>query len=272
MAPFVLISPATRGLSLALIRHYLRETTLPVVGTFRPHPPTTSASEPRTEDSVRTHILRPLPDVDPARLRLLPLDFTSEASIAAAANALAAALPPDTHAYIRVAFFLAGVLHPERQPGDLALERIAETFQLNVIAHLLLIKHFARFLPPANAPQLPGTQAELAKWVHVSARVGSISDNALGGWYSYRASKAALNQAVRTFDLHLQAKRLPAIAVGVHPGTVKTDLSKAFWSSVKPGKLFEPPYAAERLAEVVRGLGAGQRGRIWDWKGEEVKP
>ena len=116
------------------------------------------------------------------------------------------------------------------------------------------------------------TASSLAKWVHVSARVGSVSDNRLGGWYSYRASKAALNQVIRTFDLHLQAKKLPAICVGVHPGTVKTDLSKAFWKGVPPGKLFEPDFAAEKLAEVVRKLGAAQRGRVWDWKGDEVKP
>ncbi|KAI9058254.1 NAD-P-binding protein [Trametes sanguinea] len=276
MPPFILISPATRGLSLALIRHYLRTTSLPVFGTYRPHPLNTA--QPRTPESVRDHILGPLTGthsaVDPARLHLLPLDFTSEESIASAADALARVLPQNAHSYIRIAFFLAGVLYPERQPADLLLKNIAETFELNVIAHLLLIKHFSRFLPPSTSAQSGENSAgsSLAKWVHVSARVGSISDNALGGWYSYRASKAALNQVIRTFDLHLQAKKLPAISVGVHPGTVKTDLSKAFWSSVKPGKLFEPAYAAERLAEVVKDLGKAQRGKVWDWKGEEVKP
>ncbi|KAI0632327.1 NAD-P-binding protein [Trametes polyzona] len=280
MSPFILISPATRGLSLALTRHYLGTTSLPVYATYRPKPP--SAEQPRTPDSVREHILRPLKGVDPARLRVLPLDFTSEESIAAAANTLAETLPKDAESYLRIAFFLAGVLYPERQPADLSLEKVAETFQLNVIAHLLLIKYFSRFLPPTasasagtshpSTHNTPAPESLLAKWVHVSARVGSISDNALGGWYSYRASKAALNQVIRTFDLHLQVKRLPAISVGVHPGTVKTDLSKPFWSGVKPGKLFEPAYAAERLAEVVKGLGKAQRGRVWDWKGEEVRP
>ncbi|KAH9847948.1 NAD-P-binding protein [Lenzites betulinus] len=280
MPPFVLISPATRGISLALVRHYLRTTTLPIFGTYRPNPPSSSSAHPRTHESVHAEIFSPLKgNVDPARLRLLPLDLTSEESIAAAADALADALPKDAQSYIRIAFFLAGVLHPERQPADLALEDITETFRLNVISHLLLIKHFSRFLPPASAATAkPPAASEdtpaspLAKWVHVSARVGSISENALGGWYSYRASKAALNQVVRTFDLHLQARKLPAIAAAVHPGTVKTDLSKAFWGGVKPGQLFEPAYAAERLAAVVQGLGKTQRGRIWDWKGEEIKP
>ncbi len=276
MPPFILISPATRGLSLALTRHYLRTTSLPIFATFRPNPPASSGSDgPRTPDSVREDILEPLRDIDPARLHLLHLDLASEESIASAADALSDALrdlaDSDAPSYLRTAFLTGGVLHPERQPSDLVLDHILETFRLNVISHLLLIKHFSRFLPPAPASASSPT-APLAKWVHVSARVGSISDNRLGGWYSYRASKAALNQALRTFDLHLQAKRLPAMAVGVHPGTVKTDLSKDFWRGVSAEKLFSPEYAAAKLVEVVGGLRADQRGRVWDWKGDEVKP
>ncbi|KAJ2968492.1 hypothetical protein NUW54_g13200 [Trametes sanguinea] len=195
--------------------------------------------------------------VDPARLHLLPLDFTSEESIASAADALACALPKDAHSYIRVAFFLAGVLYPERQS---ACGSGAEEHRGDLPAQ--------RYRPPAPHQaflSLPASIEQRAERRELR-RVPSRS------WYSYRASKAALNQVIRTFDLHLQAKKLPAISVGVHPGTVKTDLSKAFWSSVKPDKLFEPAYAAERLAEVVKALGRVQRGKVWDWKGEEVKP
>jgi NAD(P)-dependent dehydrogenase (short-subunit alcohol dehydrogenase family) len=108
--------------------------------------------------------------------------------------------------------------------------------------------------------------------VHLSARVGSVSDNRLGGWFSYRASKAALNQVVKTFDIHLQQKRVPAIAVGMHPGTVKTDLSKEFWGGVKEGKWFEPEFTAKSMVDVVNDLKVEQRGRIWDWEGKEVDP
>lgn len=282
MPPFVLISPATRGLSLALLRHYLRTTSLPVFATYRPHSPSEGR---RTSDTVREHILGPLVshDIDPSRLRVLPLDCTSEESIAGAADALARALSElsTDPSYIRIAFFCAGMLYPERQPADLLLDKIIETFTLNTVSHMLMMKHFSRFLPPPDQNATPSGHAsseddnpvgKLAKWVHVSARVGFVSDNHLGGWYSYRASKAALNQVIRTFDLHLQAKKLPAICVGVHPGTVKTDLSKAFWKGVQPGKLFEPGDAAAKLVEVVRKLGTAQRGSVWDWKGEEVKP
>ena len=275
MPPFILISPASRGLSLAFVRHFLRTTTLPVFGTYRPSPP--GSREQRTRASIHQDILRSFAEddiaVDPERLHVLPLDLLSEDSIASAADALARTLrsfDPAAPSHLRLACFAGGVLHPERQPADLDLAHIEETFRTNVVAHLLLVKHFARFLQPPPGPAAP--EPALARWVHVSARVGSVSDNRLGGWYSYRASKAALNQVVRTFDLHLQAKRVPAICVGVHPGTVRTDLSKAFWNSVPPEQLFEPEDAAAKLVDVIGKLGQAQRGRVWDWKGEEMLP
>ncbi|KAI0921483.1 hypothetical protein AcW2_006439 [Taiwanofungus camphoratus] len=255
-SPFVLVAPATRGLALAITRHFLNTTALPVVATHRAGTP----------DAVRAAILAPLAHVDPARLTLLRLDLASEDSIAQAAHALHTARPA---AHLHTALFAGGVLHPERSPADLDAARIADTFRINTISHLLLIKHFARFLPPPAPAPAP---APLAKWVHVSARVGSVSDNRLGGWYAYRASKAALNQVVRTFDLHLRSKRIPAVCVGVHPGTLKTHLSRDFWASVPKEKLFEPEWAAERLVDVIGGLKEEQGGRIWDWAGKEVLP
>lgn len=260
--PFVLVSPATRGLSLSLARYYLKHTSYPVFATFR------SGSK----EDVRSSILGGVSQggtIDPERLNLLRLDLTSEKSIQSAADTLSESLPSN-NAYLHTAFFTGGVLHPERNPSDLDFDDLKETFQINVISHLLMLKHFSRFLPTANTPRL--TADDPAKWVHVSARVGSISDNRLGGWYAYRASKAALNQVIRTFDLHLQTKHIPAVCVGVHPATVKTDLSKPFWGGVKEGKLFEPDFAAERLARVVENLRADDRGKVWDWAGKEVPP
>jgi NAD(P)-dependent dehydrogenase (short-subunit alcohol dehydrogenase family) len=199
------------GLSLALTRHFLRTTSLPVFATHRSD----------TAQNIKDRILSPLEDIDPSRLALLPLDLTSEESISSAADALSDALPRDTDAdsYLQTGFFTGGVLHPEKQPSDLNFADIQSTFQINVISHLLLIKHFSRFLPTAK--HYPDA---LTKWVHVTARVGSISDNQRGGWYSYRSSKAALNQVIKTFDLQLQMKKSPSICVGVHPGTGKCQL------------------------------------------------
>ena len=107
----------------------------------------------------------------------------------------------------------------------------------------------------------------------MSARVGSIADNALGGWYSYRASKAAVNQVTKTFDNHLKTSAGEnAMAISLHPGTVKTDFSKEFWGTVREEKLFSPEFSAEKLMEVVCGLKVEDRGKFFDWKGDEVPP
>lgn len=109
--------------------------------------------------------------------------------------------------------------------------------------------------------------------MNISARVGSTSDNGLGGWYSYRASKAGVNSVTKSFDQWLKVRSGEnAIAVAYHPGTVKTGLSREFWGSVEEGKLFEPEFAVEKMLEVVRGKGVDARGRCWDWKGEEILP
>lgn len=114
---------------------------------------------------------------------------------------------------------------------------------------------------------------DVATMAIMSARVGSISDNHLGGWYSYRASKAGVNQVVKTFDNHLRtASGDNAMAVALHPGTVKTGLSKDFWSNVKKEKLFERDWVAERLIDAIRQVGPGGRGKCWDWDGKEVPP
>lgn len=268
--PFILVSPSTRGLSLAITRYLLRTTDLPVFATHRSNKP----------QEVHKEILTPLrnSNIDPSRLKLLHLELTSEDSIASAVQQLSEALPKDSDVrpHIHTAFFTGGILHPEKKPADLDAGVMHETFQINVISHMLLIKHFSRFLPPTRSASSSSSSSSAetphAKWVHISARVGSIADNHLGGWYSYRASKSALNQVIRTFDLHLQAQRIPAICVGIHPGTVKTGLSKDFWGGVPEGKLFEPEDAAERVVEVVRCMRDTHRGSVWDWKGEKVPP
>ena len=107
----------------------------------------------------------------------------------------------------------------------------------------------------------------------MSARVGSISDNSLGGWYSYRASKAAVNSIAKSVDIYLRQRcGEKAICMSLHPGTVKTGLSEDFWASTPKEKLFTPELAAEKLLEVVKGVGLEGRGKCWDWKGEEIPP
>lgn len=147
------------------------------------------------------------------------------------------------------------------------------------------MKHFHSFLPTKRT-ELPtkdtaedeelwcGLNPSTAVYAMMSARVGSISDNSLGGWYSYRSSKSAVNQIVKTFDNHLcSSAGESAIAVGLHPGTVKTGLSEEFWGSVKKDKLFEPDWVAEKLVKLCTGgIGLDGRGRCWDYAGKVVQP
>jgi NAD(P)-dependent dehydrogenase (short-subunit alcohol dehydrogenase family) len=107
----------------------------------------------------------------------------------------------------------------------------------------------------------------------MSARVGSTTDNNLGGWYSYRASKAGVTSITKSLDLWLKTRSGEnAMAIAYHPGTVKTGLSRGFWESVKEEKLFSPEYAVEKMVGVVNGVGLDGRGRCWDWRGVEVLP
>jgi NAD(P)-dependent dehydrogenase (short-subunit alcohol dehydrogenase family) len=138
---------------------------------------------------------------------------------------------------------------------------------------LLILKHLSPLLPAAKrGDRVPLRRRPAAVWANVSARVGSIGDNRSGGWYSYRASKAGLNAVTKSFDLYLRQKSGDnAVCVSLHPGTVRTGLSREFWDRVPDGGLFEPEFAAERLVEVVDGLRVEDRGGFYDWKGERVE-
>ncbi|KAF9057299.1 C factor cell-cell signaling protein [Panaeolus papilionaceus] len=260
--PFILVTPgATRGLGVALTRQALATTNYPVFATHR---------NQESNERVRQLVLEPLnKDVDPKRLQMLRLDLTSEDSIALSAVSLQERL--DTlnmrDAFIHTAFITGGMLHPEKTPADLDWDALKETFQINVISHLLTIKHFSRFLPPTAEQKI---LSQPSKWAHISARVGSIEDNVRGGWYSYRSSKAALNQVIKTFDLYLSQHHIPAICVGLHPGTVRTDLSRGYWGSAARKETFDPLDAAANLLNVVENLSTSQRGKLWDWSGHEV--
>ncbi|MCJ1401664.1 hypothetical protein MMC11_004881 [Xylographa trunciseda] len=262
--PWILTTPASRGIGLHLTRHLLRNTPLPIIATAR-----------TDLDGARARILDGL-DVDPQRLEVLQLDVTDEASIAAAASHCRARFPST---YLHLAFCVPGILHPEKSPAQIDHAKSLETFRVNTLGPLLLAKHFSPFLPrkattlytpPSSSSSSLPAAATLA---FMSARVGSIADNAAGGWYSYRASKAAVNQVVKSLDVWLrQSAGDKAVCVGLHPGTVKTGLSREFWKSTPSEKLFEPEWAAGKLVGVVAGLGPSGRGRCWDWKGEEIPP
>ena len=166
------------------------------------------------------------------------------------------------------------MLVPERSPAAIEHDAALETLKLNLLAPMMLAKHFFPFLP-RKATQLDAVEGlnDAAVLALMSARVGSISDNQRGGWYSYRASKAGVNQLVKSLDIYLKMQTgAKAMSVGLHPGTVKTGLSEEFWGSTPKEKLFSPEFSAERLCEVVKGRREGDRGKCWAWDGEEILP
>ena len=190
------------------------------------------------------------------------LDLTDEASIARCAARCAHDVGSSGHD-IRMVIDATGFLHrdgmvPEKSWRDLDPAHLAQAFALNAIGPALLMKHFLPLLAREGK----------AVFATLSARVGSIGDNRLGGWYGYRASKAALNQLVHTAAIELRRKSPAAICVALHPGTVATPLSAPF---AKAGlDLQTPDDSAARLLEVIDRLTPSDTGGFFDHLGKPV--
>jgi NAD(P)-dependent dehydrogenase (short-subunit alcohol dehydrogenase family) len=189
------------------------------------------------------------------------IDLTDETSIEAAAAQVAQGPAPD------LVLVATGLLHegdrgPEKSLRDLDGQWLARNFQVNTIGPTLVAKHFLPLLP----------RDRRAVFAALSARIGSISDNRLGGWHGYRASKAALNMMIRTLSIELRRTHDRAIVVGLHPGTVDTRLSKPFQRAVTPGTLFAPDRAAMQLLDVIDGLGVKDSGALIAWDGATISP
>jgi NAD(P)-dependent dehydrogenase (short-subunit alcohol dehydrogenase family) len=189
------------------------------------------------------------------------IDITDTDSIAAAAGALPA--PP------RLVIVATGVLKsetlglsPEKKLADLDPAALTTAFAINTIGPAMVARAFLPLMPRAGR----------SLFAVLSARVGSISDNRAGGWHGYRASKAALNQLIRTMAIE-HARRAPdAVLAALHPGTVDTALSAPFQSGVPSDRLFTPERSATALLDVLAQLTPAMSGRLFDWKGEEVAP
>jgi NAD(P)-dependent dehydrogenase (short-subunit alcohol dehydrogenase family) len=197
----------------------------------------------------------------------LSFDLDHPDSIDAAMAAAASEGPLHLAIAATGALHSEGHMEPEKSWRQLSHDRFMDAFRINtVLPSLILQAALGRLAKGEKAAPEKAIVAAL------SARVGSISDNRLGGWHSYRASKAALNQVIRTCSIELARKSPGALCVGLHPGTVDTDLSKPFQRGVPKGKLFTPAYSAERLVSVLDGLGPDDSGRLFDWAGEEIEP
>lgn len=188
------------------------------------------------------------------------LDLTEEETIQAAA------LASSENGALDLVFVATGMLHqgsetqPEKTWGALTAESMELAFKINCIGPALLAKHFLPLL----------AKDRKAVFAALSARVGSISDNQLGGWYSYRASKAALNMFLKSYAIELARRNASALCVGLHPGTVDTSLSEPFQRGVPEGKLFSPAVSANHLLGVIEGLTLADSGKVFAWDGVEI--
>ena len=191
------------------------------------------------------------------RLSRPVLDLEDPASINAAAAALP--MPPDL-VICATGLLHADAMRPERALKELDAAHMARSFAVNAIGPALVAQAFLPLMPREGR----------SVFAALSARVGSISDNRIGGWHSYRATKAALNQLIRTIAIE-HARRAPeALVIGLHPGTVDTGLSKPFQKMAK--MLITPDECAAHLLAVIDSRTPEHTGRLFDWQGLEVQP
>lgn len=200
-------------------------------------------------------------DARQACVNAIAVDITDEVSVSVAAE------ESRSHGPIDLVIVATGMLHkgpglmPEKRLKDIDATTMTEVLRVNTIGPALLAKHL-----------LPGLRRDAkAVFAAISARVGSIGDNHLGGWASYRASKAALNMLIRTFAIEQSRTHPDAVVATLHPGTVDTNLSRPFQRNVPEGKLFTTDFVAERLLSVLDGLTSTSTGGFFAWDGKRIE-
>ncbi len=194
------------------------------------------------------------------RVERLEFDLEDESSIAGAVATAAAGGPLD------LVIVATGVLHdgarlqPEKTWRGLSGEALQRAFAINATGPALIARHSLEAL----------AMGRKAVFAALSARVGSIADNRLGGWYAYRASKAALHMLIRGFAIELARRNPTAICLALHPGSVDSRLSKPFQSAIPSGRLLSPARSARALLEVIDARGVADSGRVWAWDGQPL--
>lgn len=239
-----LVFGASRGIGLAITRRLLEES-----GVRRVY-----ASYRDTQSAAG------LLEISDERLHTVRADITSFADLEGLAETIVAR--GDQLDFVVNA---AGILHenelqPEKALGHCQRDRLLRIFEVNSIGPLMLAKAVVPLIPK-NRP---------AHFAALSAMVGSIGDNRLGGWYGYRASKAALNQFMRTLAVECRRSHPQLCITAIHPGTTDTALSKPFQANVRPGKLYTAERSAARILRVVSAGNPEQSGRFVNWDGEAI--
>ena len=238
---------ASRGIGLALVRELLNHGTFDrVIASHR------GSEIPETlSELVREY---------PKSLKPVQLDVTDVANIQRFGAWLG-----EQSGSVELAIHVAGILHgetfqPEKTIDQCDPAHLAHYFEVNSIAPLMV----------ARAVLENQSRKNHFTFAAVSAMVGSIGDNRKGGWYGYRASKAALNQLIKTLSNECRMRFPRAAIVAIHPGTTDTDLSLPFQKNIAPGKLYSPELTARRMLSVLQNVDAERTGRFLNWDGSEI--
>lgn len=202
---------------------------------------------------------RPADWPDDAALPFVAADITDEAQVAEAAGLIGALGRPNRIVVATGLLHAVGVA-PEKTLQMLDPDALMTLFRANVVGPALIAKHLL--------PLTPRDRASL--FAALSARVGSISDNRLGGWYGYRASKAALNMLIATLAIEHRRTRPRGVCVALHPGTVETRLSAPFRPGATAAKRLTPDQSAKALTEVMDRLSPEDSGRFFAWDGQPI--
>jgi NAD(P)-dependent dehydrogenase (short-subunit alcohol dehydrogenase family) len=205
------------------------------------------------------------------RIQLVTLDVENQQSIEDAASTI-----KERYNRVDVVLNVAGILGdgtttpgPERSLSKMDRSWVEKTLAVNVIGPVMLCKELAPLMKSkTTAAKAKEGGRPISVVANLSARVGSIADNELGGWYSYRLSKAALNQATRTMAHEL--KRQGTWSIALHPGTTDTDLSKPFQRNVQEGRLFPVEFTVAQLSAVIDSMEERNSGGLYDWSGKAL--
>lgn len=242
----VLVVGANRGIGLGFVRHLLLNDHIQQIYATHRSPASSelSALVAQSDD----------------RLSLVPMDITDEAQIAEAV----AKIQYHTRE-LHLVVYCVGLLHedsiqPEKSLQQIQADHLLRYFQVNSIGAVLLAKHL---LPLLKHP-------DRSVFATISAKIGSIGDNQLGGWYGYRASKAALNMFMRTVAIEYRRKSPQTLVVMLHPGTTDTELSKPFRANVAADKLFAVDRTVTQLLAVIEALQPSDSGEFFSWDGSRL--
>jgi len=227
-----LVAGGSGGIGLAFVKHLLKQDTYKVNATFN----------------------NTIPDEEIHGCNWSQLDVTDEQQVADFCMQLG-----EIDLFINAVGMLHNETHqPEKATRHIDSDYFLKSMQINVLPTLLMAKHLAGHFRHKRP----------AVFATVSARVGSIGENRLGGWYSYRASKAALNQVLKTLSIEWQRNLKNVCVAALHPGTTETALSKPFHKNVPQGQLFTPEQSVSYMMQVIEGLTPQSSGQFWSFDGE----